>query len=546
MNPMAPRPRVPTRRAALLRGAAILVGGVLLTPGVTPAKRLDGYALSYCSVAFYNNDTSQGAPDSSSIAHDARTGGRSRAERSAPDSLTRVPGSPIGPDGPASADRRTRSIPWPDGTEILSFENLEGIILVSARSSLASGPDTSGAWVLDTGAGYLVMDAGLARRSGVSASDDSIGSPDPEPIHGRGAGAGRPRVPEGVGLALRPLARFVLGSLERDQVSPLLTFDARMVRDITDQPVLGLVGEQIYGDRALWIDYQNEVLALIPSAAPGATQDPIAHSRATLAGVLGPSAMGTPFRIAGDGKVLVAARVADASPARRSGPLTLVVDTGSSKTVLFQRSLAGVVRGHERWRSIRGLSAPTLAGPAAARVARVPALMLEPSGEPRGSARGAPSSAGAPRLERTEVVIVDSPLQAQLSQATRCTIHGLLGYSFLRHFRVVVDYPGRVLWLDPVSGAGDERPHEYSHVGIQLERRDGAARVVAVAVGSPAERAGVGVEDEVVAVDGREVAAGGLIEASRRLEGPPGTVVTLTLRRSGATRELRLRRVRLL
>ena len=49
-----------------------------------------------------------------------------------------------------------------------------------------------------------------------------------------------------------------------------------------------------------------------------------------------------------------------------------------------------------------------------------------------------------------------------------------IGYSLLKRFRLVVDYPDRVLWLDPIADYRDDRPLEYCQVGLQLERRDGA------------------------------------------------------------------------
>jgi len=79
-----------------------------------------------------------------------------------------------------------------------------------------------------------------------------------------------------------------------------------------------------------------------------------------------------------------------------------------------------------------------------------------------------------------------------------------------------------------------------------VERREGAARIVAVASESPAEHAGIRVGDELVAVDGEAVLRGELNESTRKLEGPPGSWVRVTIRRDGAPRELRIRRVRLL
>lgn len=431
---------------------------------------------------------------------------------------------------PAAAAPPTRVVEWPDGTDVIPIENMEGIVMLKATATMPNGGDTTGTWVLDTGAGYLALDAELAERGGLAGK--------------------APRVGESVGLASRALPRLAVGTLTRDQVSPVLTMRAGMVRDITDRAVLGLIGQQIVRDRTLWVDYGALQIALVPSHAArtnegdgddedAALRARVGRSRAGLGDVLGAHARAVPFELAGDGKVLVAATVRDASPRHRSEPLTLIVDTGASKSVLFERTLGSVVQGHASWRSRGGLVAPTLLGPAPARIARVPAIALDGPG-PDGHLQK------AAEVENLDVVIADSPLQAQLEQVTGTDIHGLLGYSFLRHFRFGLDYPNRILWLDPVEVSEDERPHEYSHVGMQLERRSGRVIVVAIATHSPAELGGVRVGDEVLAIDGWTIGAGALTEASQRLEGPPGSVVSVRIRRDGATRDVRLKRERLL
>ena len=51
---------------------------------------------------------------------------------------------------------------WPDGTEVIGFDNLDGIILFNGVVRGADGRDSSGWFVLDTGAGYLALDVPLA------------------------------------------------------------------------------------------------------------------------------------------------------------------------------------------------------------------------------------------------------------------------------------------------------------------------------------------------------------------------------------------------
>ena len=429
--------------------------------------------------------------------------------------------------------RSSSSIVWPPGTEVLRFENIEGIILLRGTLRGPALADTSGPLALDTGAGYLALDVGLARALGLadSAADG-----------------------EAVDLARRPLTRLRLGEWSIDQLAPVLTVDGEVVRRVSDRPVLGLIGQRPLAERAVWIDYREGVIAMIPARsgsddavhgagrapAAGAEQDTLApgdsalaRSHALLAPTLSAAAVAVPFRLVGDGKVLVRGRVADPTPPHYSRPLNLLVDTGATKCVLFEDALEPSVRYADRWPALRGLSAPTLIGTVSARIARVPSLEIEAAGT-RLSATG------------VDVGVIRSDLSQVLSRVTHETVHGLLGYSLLKRFRMALDYPDRVLWLDPIPHYRDDRPNEYCHVGLQLERRDGAVVVMGVVEGSPAAAAGITRGDEVVRLDGADARGLDLLDLTRRMEGEPGRPLTLVVRREAAERTVRLVRRRLL
>jgi hypothetical protein len=229
--------------------------------------------------------------------------------------------------------------------------------------------------------------------------------------------------------------------------------------------------------------------------------------------------------------MLVRARFSGQGAAR--GPwLTLIVDTGATKCVLFEEAFPSTI-DTRRWPSLAGLKAPTLLGLSAARVVRIPILRLEaPSGELAASG--------------VDAAFIRSELSGVLSRVAGETVHGLLGYSFLKRHRVLIDYPNRVLWLTPVLGEWDDRPFEYSHVGIQLEQADHRVRIMTVAEGSPAAQAGIAPGDTLLAVDGTPVEALPLSDIVRQLEGKPGTRVRLTTRRADAERTYLLVRRRLL
>jgi S1-C subfamily serine protease len=125
-------------------------------------------------------------------------------------------------------------------------------------------------------------------------------------------------------------------------------------------------------------------------------------------------------------------------------------------------------------------------------------------------------------------------------------VDGLLGYSFLKHFRIALDFPRGLLWLDPSRGDVRDRLEEYSHPGLQLESVDERVRVFAVAEGSPAARAGIRVGDELVAINGESVSDLDVVTVARRLEGASGTTLLLGLRRGQREWICRLVRRRLL
>ena len=407
--------------------------------------------------------------------------------------------------------------------------------------------DTTGWLVFDTGAGFLGLGTDVARTRGVM--DRAV-------------------APGAVGLADRPLKRLTLGSLKIDQVSPMLVLDVRPVRQVTDRSVLGLAGTQVLTDRAAWIDYRSRRLVVLPSPSADRTDsmpagtgppDRVARSRAVLGDLLQSSAIPLAFAIEGDGKILLRAFPGSTPPREPESWLTLILDTGATKTVFFESELEKRIPDHARWRSASGLSAPTLLGNAAAKLTLVPRLTLggyrehaPPSADAAASAVDASpsnvSEADTVTVSRADVdcVVLESELHGVLARAIGRPVGGLLGYSFLRHYRLGLDFGNRIAWFQPYEVAWNPRPYEYVNVGIQLERRGGAIEVSGVVHGSPAERARIATGDRLIAIDGVSVEKLSVLRASRRLEGRAGTRVGLTVRRSGRLRTVSLVRRRIL
>lgn len=412
----------------------------------------------------------------------------------------------------------------PAGTQVIRFEDLEGLILLPARATGRDGADTSGVVVLDSGAGYLALDPGIIQSLGLSEA----------PV-------------ANMEFAPLPLERLEVGQLQMDQVSPILAVDTEVIRRASGRNVLGLAGQRLFQNRALAIDYAESTVAIVPmpqnerdgdspsgqgGPSPRSRRGTIDRSRRELGDVIGPDAVAVPFQLWGDGKMVLRARLSAPRAPRFTPWLTFILDTGASKSVLFEPELSRAGVSATDWSMVRGLGAPTLLGVASASVARVPRVEVE-----------CPSNAVS--TDGLDIAILTSDLGEVLTRVVGEPVHGLLGYSFLRRYHVVIDYSNEVMWLTP-RRRWDDRPYEYSHVGLQLELADSSVRVMAVAEGSPAARAGIQPGDGVVTIDGIAVADRPLAELARLLEGKPGTSVRLSLRREKREQQYTLRRQKLL
>lgn len=75
---------------------------------------------------------------------------------------------------------------------------------------------------------------------------------------------------------------------------------------------------------------------------------------------------------------------------------------------------------------------------------------------------------------------------------------GLVGNDILRRFNLVFNYPQREIHLLPNSHFYD--PFDYAYSGLGIYWLDGKIKVVDVIRGSPAEKAGIRVNDEIISI----------------------------------------------
>lgn len=112
----------------------------------------------------------------------------------------------------------------------------------------------------------------------------------------------------------------------------------------------------------------------------------------------------------------------------------------------------------------------------------------------------------------------------------------ILGYDFLRRFRVVVDYLHNRLYLTPTAGADVFVP--YLSSGMSLQRRaDGSLVVQSVSPDSPSAHAGIRARDEILSIDGlpaAELSDADISRVTRR------AIVRYRVRSAGRTSEVTL------
>jgi hypothetical protein len=115
---------------------------------------------------------------------------------------------------------------------------------------------------------------------------------------------------------------------------------------------------------------------------------------------------------------------------------------------------------------------------------------------------------------------------------------GNLGGDVLRRFNVTFDYAHSRMLLTP--NRQFETPFEWDMSGMRLgPGKDAAVRIESIIAGSPAEKAGLAVDDVVTHVDGRAVSAEDIPDLLQRMK-QEGSVLAITASSDGKPVEVRL------
>ena len=209
----------------------------------------------------------------------------------------------------------------------------------------------------------------------------------------------------------------------------------------------------------------------------------------------------------------VAATTADG----RRIPLTLVVDIGASHAVSLNLDSTDAIAVPDR--AIRTVLGRGVSGEVRGQVGRIRGLDLG-------------------GIALTDVVAT-FPVSDHQHPGGMDSRNGNLGDGVLKRFNVTFDYSRKKMLLIPNRQFG--APFEWDMSGMRLEPgEDNALRIQSLVADSPAEKAGLAVDDVVTHVNGRAVSDKDMVRL-RKLMKRDGSVLKVTVTREGKPIKVKLK-----
>jgi hypothetical protein len=195
-----------------------------------------------------------------------------------------------------------------------------------------------------------------------------------------------------------------------------------------------------------------------------------------------------------------------------------LLDTGSKVTLARADMLLKWAHAHPEWPKSTGavgMANEAKASDTGALLLRVPALQI---GE----------------RSVTNAVIVSRPDEtfSYTSYETPAPIIGALGGNVLSGFRVEIDYPEQLLFLDP---QGRVKAHDFDTVGLVLDTNSAGQLIVSAVSPSASQvtRQNVLIGDVIVAISGSRKAPQTLTDGAEALSGSVGEHRQMRILRSG-------------
>jgi len=103
---------------------------------------------------------------------------------------------------------------------------------------------------------------------------------------------------------------------------------------------------------------------------------------------------------------------------------------------------------------------------------------------------------------------------------------------------LTLDSHSQFLDPDSLSQLEKDTEGEFSGIGIHITLKDGVLTVIAPIPGTPAAKLGIRSWDRIIEIEGKSTEGITLIDAVKKLTGPPGTKVSITIYRKGESKPL--------
>jgi carboxyl-terminal processing protease len=134
-----------------------------------------------------------------------------------------------------------------------------------------------------------------------------------------------------------------------------------------------------------------------------------------------------------------------------------------------------------------------------------------------------------------------------LNTATLELSQGMLIAEFAEAALDALDPYTNMVWPREVKDFERTMTNEFTGIGIEISKRKGLLTVISLLPDTPAYNSGLDAGDVIEAVDGAQTKGMTLMCAVRRITGPAGTKVELTIRRDGEdqTRDITITRARI-
>lgn len=332
-------------------------------------------------------------------------------------------------------------------------------------------------FIFDTGGVNLVTPP-LATELGLKSEGD---------MQGNGAGAGH------MDVSITKVSSLTLGDATvKDQV--FMEMPLQTMSNIEGVGMPGMVGYETFRRFVTRIDYGAHTITLIRPDA------------------FDPKTAGVAVPIKFNGNTIEADAVYDGVPG------TFTIDTGNRASLdlnsPFVAAHAQFASYNTRPEAVTGWG---VGGPTTSRVIRGHALVLG------GQTIAAP------------VVLLSTTAKGADADAS---MSGNIGGGVLKRFVVTLDYEHNTMYLKPTVVPVTDLD-TFDRSGVWFNQNEAGYTVVNVTKGGPSDQAGLKVDDQIVAVDGKPATSVPVYALREHLRNEaPGTVIHFTVKRGGETKDV--------